>query len=164
MQEDKRIILGKVRNRIARRQRKPQWARDWNLERLDQLEIALDGVFLAIDLGGRLIEKARAFTGIAHPAKPCRMTDRSDERTPQQPLKIEREIRAQPAGLAEKGKEMARHSEARELAAGKNVNVIDGAIAAQERSPFRVDYPGNFGGWIRVSDQGRRRQSMNNVA
>mgnify|MGYP003694790729 CR=1 FL=1 len=44
MEQYERIILGKVRNRISGWQRESQRARNWNLERLDQLEIAFDRV------------------------------------------------------------------------------------------------------------------------
>lgn len=125
MEQNKRIILGKVRNRISGWQQKSQRARNWNLERLDQLEIAFDRVRPAIDPGRHLIEKGRAFASIAHPAEFSRVTNCADERAPEQTLKIECEVRAQPAGLPKPGEEMARHSEAGQLAARKNVNVIN---------------------------------------
>lgn len=125
MKQNKRIILGKVRNRISGWERKSQWARNWDLERLDQLEIAFDRVRPTIDPGGLLIEKGRAFPSIAHPAEFCRVTDCADERAPEQTLKIECEVRAQPARLPQPWEEMARHSEAGQLAARKNVDMIN---------------------------------------
>jgi hypothetical protein len=40
----------------------------------------------------------------------------------------------------------------REVTPRENVDVIDRAVAAQERSPFRIDHPCDLGRWIRIAE------------
>ena len=105
-----------------------------------------------------------ALAGIAHAVEFSRMTDLANEGAAEQSLKIERDIWLEPGRLVQPWEEMARHAEAAEIAAWKNVNVVDGAIAAQERSPFRVDDPGDGGLRISIADESGRGQGVDDVA
>jgi hypothetical protein len=44
------------------------------------------------------------------------------------------------------------------------MDMIDVAISAQERRPFRVDDPGNFGVGMSIANRGNRWQSVNDIA
>jgi transketolase C-terminal domain/subunit len=79
-------------------------------------------------------------------------------------LEVERCVWSQAAGLAQPGQKMFQPAEATEFATGKNVNVIDAAIAAEERRPFWVYDPGDLGLWVSVANQGRRRQGVDDIA
>jgi hypothetical protein len=102
--------------------------------------------------------------GIAHAVEFSWMTHLSNEGAAEESLKIERDIGLEPGCLVQPGEEMARHAEAAKVAPWKNVNVVDGAIAAQERSPFRIYDPGDGGLRICVANKSGRGQGVNDVA
>jgi hypothetical protein len=79
-------------------------------------------------------------------------------------LKIQRDIRLQPAGLPHPRQQTPWRAEPAKFAARKNVDMIDVAISAQERRPFRVDDPGNFGVGMSIANRGNRWQSVNDIA
>src|SRR5262245_29513921 len=58
---------------------------------------------------------------------------------------------------------MRRDAEAAELAARKNVGMVDALIAAQKRSTFGIDDPGNFSFWKGVPEERGGRQSMYDI-
>src|SRR5262249_42658378 len=118
----------------------------------------------AIDLRDFLVKETSALTRIAHAIEFCGMTYGTDERAPEQTLKIECHVWPQTIRGAKPGQEVTRHAEAGQVASGKNVDVINGRIAAEEGRPFGVDNPGNSCLWISVSNQSRCRQSVNDVA
>lgn len=43
------------------------------------------------------------------------------------------------------------------------MNVIDVAISAQQRRPFRIDDPGDFGVGISITNRRHRGQSVNDI-
>ena len=163
MKENESFLFLETRDSVAGWQRKTERPRDWDPEEFDQLEIALDRVRIAIDRCDLLIEEVCAFPGIAHPAKLARMTDAANQCAPQQTLKIERDIGLEPARLLQPGKEMIRHPKTPKLTSGKNMDVIDTPVAAQQRRPFGVDHPGDLRCGICLSNQGGRGQGMDNV-
>ncbi len=65
---------------------------------------------------------------------------------------------------AQPREQVRRHAEAAELAARKNVDVVDALVAAQERGPFGIDHPGNFGLRVGVAEERGGGQSVHNVA
>jgi hypothetical protein len=69
-------------------------------------------------------------------------------------LEVERCVWSQAAGLAQPGQKMLQPPEASEFGTGKNVNVIDAAIAAEKRRPFWVYYPRDSGFGISIANQG----------
>ena len=95
MEQDKRLVFVKTLDAISGGERETKWALNANTEVLDEREISLDGVRIAIDGGDVLIKKPRSFARVAHAIKFSRMTDPPDKGAPEQALKIERNIGAQ---------------------------------------------------------------------
>src|SRR5438477_4845559 len=119
---------------------------------------------VAFDGRDLLIEKAGTLARVTHAIKSCRMTHLPDERAPEQALEIERDIRLQASRLAQPRDQVLRHAEAGKLTARENVDVVDRAVAAEERGPFRIDHPCDLGGRKSVAEEGGRRQGMDDVA
>ena len=119
---------------------------------------------VAIDRRDVLIKKTRSFARVAHAIKFSRMTHLADERAAKQALKIEGDIRAQTARLAQPREQVLRHAKACEVTARENVDMIDRAVAAQERSPLGVDHPRDFGRRIRIAQERCGGQGMDNIA
>ncbi len=163
MEEDKRFILVETRDRIAAGEGKTQGARHRHPEVLDEREVALDGVSVAIDRGGLPVEKMRALARVAHPVEFPRVTRLPNQCAPEEALKIKRDVRLEAGGFVQPGEEMARHAEAAEIAPGENMDVIDAAIAAQKRGPFGVDHPGDGGLRVSVADESGGGQSVDDV-
>jgi hypothetical protein len=92
------------------------------------------------------------------------MTHLPDKRAAEETLKIERDIGLEAPRLAQPRKQVRRHAEATELAARKNVGMVDTLVTAQERSPFGVDDPGNFRFRVGVTEEGDGGQGVHNVA
>ena len=111
-----------------------------------------------------IVKDSRALARVAHPVEIARVAGAADQGAPEQALKIKSRIRLQASSLPHPGKEARRHAEAAELTPGENVDVIDAFIAAQKRRPFRVDDPGDIGGGISGADEGRGRQSVDDIA
>jgi hypothetical protein len=59
---------------------------------------------------------------------------------------------------------MRRHAEAAELAARKNVGMVDAFVAPQKCGPFGVDNPRDFGLRAGVTEERGGGQSVHNVA
>src|SRR5437764_12926123 len=108
MEQDKRLVLVKPLDVIAGREGKPKWALNRNTETLDEREITLDCVRVAIDGGDMLIEEACSLARIAHAVKVSRTTGLADERAAEQALEIERQVRAQPPRFAEPRQQLLR--------------------------------------------------------
>ena len=164
MQEDKGSVLIEAIDAVAAWQGEAQWPPHRHAEGFDEREVALDGVGLAIDLGGVLVKEMGAFARVAHPVKISRMTHPANERTTEKTLEIEGDIRLEAADLAEPGKEMLRHAEAAEVAAREDVDVIDALVAAQKGGPFRIDHPGDVSFGVSFAEKGDSGQSMNDIA
>ena len=77
--------------------RKTQILAQGRAECLSQLEIAIDGVLLAVHSRYLRIKKTRTFSCVAHSQNLFSAANPGDERAAEQPLKIQRNIRSQPA-------------------------------------------------------------------
>src|SRR5205814_6543813 len=104
--------------------------------------------------------KTRPLARVAHPENFLRATDSGDQRAPEQSLKIKRDIRLQPPRLPHPRQQTAGRAESAKFAARKNVDMIDVAISAQERRPFRIDDPGNFRIGVSIANGRNRWQSV----
>ena len=117
----------------------------------------------AIDFGRAVIEQARTFAPIAQTDQFFGTADSSDQRAPQQSLKIEGQIRTKLSGLFQPGPQAGRGTETGELAPRKDVNVINILIAAQKRCPFRIDQPGNRRVRVGIAHGGDRGERMDDI-
>ena len=79
-------------------------------------------------------------------------------------MKIECDIGAEAARFLSPTQEIEGGAGAAKVSARENVDVIDVAIAAQERRPFGIDDPGDLCGRVSVADGGDGRQGVNDIA
>src|SRR4029077_15363316 len=126
--------------------------------------VALNRVGVAIDLRGMLVKKARSLPRVAHSVELPRMTHLADKRAAQKALEIESGIGLETPGCAQPRKQMRRHAKAAELAARKDVGMVDAFVAAQKRGPFGIDDPGDLGLRAGVTEKRRGGQSVHDVA
>ena len=111
-------------------------------ESFRKFQIAFDRVSAMIDARDLVVKEAGAFACVAHAKNFMCATDARDECTAQQSLKIERDIGLQLSRLLHPAQQIERDTEsATQFVARKNVNVIDVAIAAQQRRPLRINHP-----------------------
>ena len=155
MKKNERFVFIEARDRVAGGKRETQRTTDWHAEGFNKRKVTLDGVSVAIDLRGMLVKKTGPFSRVAHSVKLPRTTYLSDKRTAQEALEIESGIGLETPGCAQPREQMRRHAEATELAARKNVGMVDAFVAAQKRSPFGIDDPGDFG--VRDADHRHRK-------
>ncbi len=121
-------------------------------------------MFVAIYFRDVVVKQTRAFAGVAHPVKFARLTNPSDQRAAQQSLEIKRGVGSQLPGFSQPRHQTSRHSESAELAAWKNMDVVDAFVPAQNWRPLRVDDPGNLSVGIRLTNRCDRRQRVHDVA
>ena len=117
-----------------------------------------------IDFGRVPVKQSRTFAAIAHSPKLPRAADFSNQRAAEQPLEIKRCVRSKRPRFFYPGPKSPGRVQAAELPARKNVDVIHVRIPAEERGPFRVDHPSDFGSWMGLSDRRDRGQRMDDVA
>jgi hypothetical protein len=79
-------------------------------------------------------------------------------------LEIEREIGPQQLSCPPPPKQIPCRTEAAKFATGKNVNVIDIGITAEEWREFRVDHPSNLSMGVCIAQQCYCRKGVDDVA
>src|SRR5207248_2030806 len=104
----------------------------------------MHGVFAPIHSRDFGIKEARTLTRVAHPKNSFRTANFGNECAAEKALKVQRDVRLQPACLPHPGKQTAGRAESAKFTARKNMDMIDVAISAQEWCPFGVDDPRNF--------------------
>ena len=118
----------------------------------------------AIDLGDAIVKPARALARIAHSVDFSRPADFCNQRTTQQSLEIECEVGPQQFSRPQPPKQIPCRTEATKFATGKNVNVIDIGITAEEWREFRVDHPCDLSMVMCIAQQCHCRKGVDDVA
>src|SRR5450631_3358121 len=95
MQENEGRIIVETWQGVARRQWKTELLGNCDTKSFRQLQIAVDGVRAPIDFRDPMIKQPRTLATIAHSPKLSRAADATDQSAPEQPLKIESNVRAQ---------------------------------------------------------------------
>ena len=165
MQEDEGLVFVKARQGVARGQGKTQRPANGCTKSFGKLKVAFDGVGATIDPRNVMINESRTFARITHSENLARTAGASDEGAAQQTLKIERRVRSQQSRFLRPAEQVCRKLKAAaQFVAWKNVNVIDVAIAAQERRPLGIDHPRDLRCRVGITDGGDGGQSMDDVA
>jgi hypothetical protein len=164
VKKDEWRIVIETRERIARRDWATKRLADGGARALGQLYITFDCMRAAIDLRDAIVKPTRAFARIAHSVNFSRPADFCNQRTAQQSLEIEREIGPQQFSCPQPPKQIPCRTEAAKLATGKNVNVIDIGITAEEWREFRVDHPRDLSMGMRIAHQCHCRKGVDDVA
>ena len=164
VKKDEWRIVIKTRQRIARRDRTTKRFADSGTGAFRQLYIAFHRMRPPIDLGDAMVKPARAFAPIAHSVYFSCPADFCDQRATQQSLEIERQIGPQHVGCLPPPHQIPCRTETAEFAAGKDVNVIDIGIAAEQWREFRIDHPGDFSTGMNIAHQRHCRESVDDVA
>ena len=165
MEQDEWIVMLEAWQRIAGRKRETQWTFDLHAKSFGKLEITFDRMSATIHACDAVVGKSRALAGIAHSENFTCATDARDERTAQQSLKIEGDIRFQLPRFFYPAQQICRNTKSSaQFVTRKNVNVIDIAIAAQKRRPLWINDPADSRSWIRLTNGGDRGQRMDDVA
>jgi hypothetical protein len=153
VKKDEWRIVIETRKRIARRDWATKRLANGGTRALGQLYITFDRMRAAIDLGNAIVKPARALARIAHSVNFSRPADFRNQRTTQQSLEIEREIGPQQFSCPQPPKQIPCRTEAAKFATGKDVNVIDIGITAEEWREFWVDHPSDLSMGMCIAQQ-----------
>ena len=164
MQQHKRRIRVEARGGIAGWEWKADRFPRWRSEKFGELQISIHRMVASLDTRNVMVEKFRAFASVAQSIDFLRSADFCDKGTAQQPLKVDRNIRADGSSLAPPGQNIGRRAETLEVAPRENVDMIDIGISAQERGPFWIDHPGDLRVGLFFSNCRYRGQSVDDVA
>src|SRR4051794_34421349 len=115
MEQNKRLVLVEVRNRVAGRKRKTQRPRDGNAEVFDERKMTLNGVRLAVAGCGLAVKEAGSFARVAHSVEFSWATHSADQRAAQEPLEVERDVGLQNPRFPQPRQQMTRKAEAAEF-------------------------------------------------
>ena len=164
VKKDKRRIVIETGKRIASWDWATMRLADRGARALGQLYIAFNRMRAAIDLGEAIVKPARALARIAHSVNFSCPADFCNQRTTQQSLEIEREIGPQQFSCPPPPKQIPCRTEAAKFTAGKNVNVIDIGITAEERCEFRIDHPCDLSMGMCIAQQCHCWKGVDDVA
>ena len=155
MEQDEGFVLIEARDRVTGGQRETQRAADWHAESFDERKVALDGVGVAIDLRGVLVKEARSlrarrsFRRIRADDSSCPMSARCAGG----PGNRARHRAGGARSRATTGSKCVDMPKPPRLPRGKMWAWSTLFVAPQERGPFGVDDPGDFGLRVGVTEE-----------